>query len=271
MRREMTLFPFEATCFTNIDRMVEEFYDYINSLIEKHCPRHTQHRQLVPPWFSRETSHTVKMLSTARRAQRKKPNSLVLSEKVLRLENMLLELLEKDRCQYQQKLVTTRDTTVIFKHLKSLRKRVTLPKILPLEEETADSTQQKVDLLNRYFQSVFSEKTEDMVANDLPDPTLTNFDVSSKRIRAILKKLDVSNTRGPDNIPACFLKQLAEPLSLFLSAIFRNIKRLGKISNCWKIGAVSPIHKKRLQSKCQKLQTSDIAVYGFEGTRTMYV
>ena len=79
MRREMTLFPFEATCFTNIDRMVEEFYDYIKSVIEKHCPKLTQHRQLVPPWFSRETSHTMKMLSTVRRAQCKKPNSLVLS------------------------------------------------------------------------------------------------------------------------------------------------------------------------------------------------
>ena len=83
----------------------------------------------------------MKMLSTARRAQRKNPNSLVLSEKVLRLENMLLELVEEDRCQYHQKLVTTRDTTVIFKHLKSLRKTVTLPKILFLEEETAYSTQ----------------------------------------------------------------------------------------------------------------------------------
>ena len=224
--------------------MVEEFYDYINSLIEKHCPGRTQHRELVPPWFSRETSHTMKMLSTARRAQRKKPNSLVLSEKVLRLENTFLELAEEVRCQYQEKLVITRDTTVIFKHLKSLRKTVTLPKILSLEKETADSTQQKVDLLNRCFQSVFSEKTEDMVADDLPEPTLMNFDVSSKRIRAILTKRDVSKTRGPDNIPACFLKQLAEPLSLLLSAIFRNIKRLGKIPNCWKIGAVSPIHKK---------------------------
>ena len=186
----------------------------------------------------------MKMLSTARRAQRKKPNSLVLSKKVLRLENMLLELAEEDRCQYQQKLVTTRDTTVFFKHLKSLRKTVTLPKILSLEGETADSTRQKVDLLNRYFQSVFSEKTEDTVADDLPDPTLMNFDVSSKRIRAISINLDISKTRGPDNIPACFLKQLAEPLSLFLSAVFRNIKRLGKIPNCWKNGAVSPIQKK---------------------------
>ena len=97
---------------------------------------------------------------------------------------MLLELAEEDRCQYQQKLVTTRDTRVIFKHLKSLRKTVTLPKILSLEEKTADSTQQS-DLLNRYFQSVFSEKTEDTVANELPDANLMNFDVSSNTIRAI--------------------------------------------------------------------------------------
>ena len=157
---------------------------------------------------------------------------------------MLLELAEEDRCQYQQKLATTRDTTAIFKHLKSLRKTQSQPKILSLEEETADSSQQKRDLLNWYFRSVFFEKTEDTVADDLPDPTILNFDVSSKRIRAILTNLDVSKTRDPDNIPACFLKQMAEPLSLFLSAVFRNIKRLGKTPNCWKIGAVSPINKK---------------------------
>ena len=115
------------------------------------------------------------MLSTARRAQRKKPNSLVLSEKVLTLENMSLQLAEEHRCQYQQKLVTTRDTTVIFKLLNSIKKTVTLPKILSLEKETADSTQQKVDMVNRYFQFVFSEKTKDTVADDLPDPTLMNF------------------------------------------------------------------------------------------------
>ena len=198
----------------------------------------------MSPWFSRETSHTMKMLSTDRRAQRKKPNSLVLSEKLLRLENMSLELAKEDRCQYQQKLVTPRNTTMIFKHLKNLRKTVTLLKKLSLEEETVDSTQQKVDLLNRYFQSVFSEKTKDTVADDLPDPSLMNFGVRSKRIRAVLTNLDVSKTRGPDNLPPCFLKQRAEPLSLFLSAVFRNIKRLGKNPNCWKIGAVSPIHKK---------------------------
>ncbi len=122
-RREMTLFPFKATCFTNFDYMIEEFYENIESLIEKHCPKPTQHRQLLPPWFSRETSDTRKLLSTARRAQCKKPNSLGLSERVLKLENLLLELAEEDRCNYQQKLVTTSDTTVIFKHLKSLRKQ----------------------------------------------------------------------------------------------------------------------------------------------------
>ena len=94
---------------------------------------------------------------------------------------MLLELAEEDRCQYQQKLVTTRDTTVIFKHLKSFRKRVTQPKILSLEEETADSAKKKVELLNRHFRSVFSEKTEDTVADDLRGQTLMNFDAKKNK------------------------------------------------------------------------------------------
>ena len=95
---------------------------------------------------------------------------LSLIGKVLKMENLLLELAEEDRCNYQQKLVTTRNTTVIFKHLKSLRKTLILPKTLSLKEETAGSTQQKVDLLKRYFRSVFSEKTEDVIAQDLPLP-----------------------------------------------------------------------------------------------------
>ncbi len=51
-----------------------------------------------------------------------------------------------------------------------------------------------------------------MIAEDLPDPIFTNFDVSSKKMKAILKNLDVTNSRGPDNIPAYFVKQLAQPL-----------------------------------------------------------
>ena len=62
MRREMTFRGFMHGCMKprkvdrmveelNIDRMVEEFYDYIKSLIEKHCPKRPQHRQLVPPGF----------------------------------------------------------------------------------------------------------------------------------------------------------------------------------------------------------------------------
>ena len=87
-----------------------------------------------------------------------------------------------------------------------------------------------------------------MIAGDLPDPTLKNFDVSSKKIRAILRNLDVTKTRGPDNIPAYFLKQLALPLTEFLSTIVGNIKRLEKIPNCWKIGAVSRVHKSRCRA-----------------------
>ncbi len=57
-----------------------------------------------------------------------KTKQLSVIGKVLKLENLLLELAGEDRCNYQQKLLTTRDTTVIFKHLKSLRKTATLPK-----------------------------------------------------------------------------------------------------------------------------------------------
>ena len=138
----MSLFPFKATSFTNIHHMIEEFYECLESLMEKHCPKQTQHRQILPPWFSGETSHNMKLLCTARRAQCKKPNSLVLSEKGLKLDKLLLELAEEDRGNNQQKLVTTRNTTVIFKHLKSLGKTLALPKTrCPRRDSRVHSTE----------------------------------------------------------------------------------------------------------------------------------
>ena len=58
---------FEPTCYSNIDNMVNEFYVYLNDVIEKHVRRRTTHRQTLPSWFTPETSHLLKKLETQRK------------------------------------------------------------------------------------------------------------------------------------------------------------------------------------------------------------
>ena len=58
---------FEPTCYSNIDNMVNEFYVYLNDIIEKYVPRRTTHRQTLQSWSTPETSHLLKNLETQRK------------------------------------------------------------------------------------------------------------------------------------------------------------------------------------------------------------
>ena len=63
-----------------------------------------------------------------------------------------------DRANYQEKVMSTRNTNVIFKHLKSLKKSPSLPKTLTNGIEPASTINDKVNMLNSFLQSVYSPK-----------------------------------------------------------------------------------------------------------------
>nr|VZI45745.1 unnamed protein product [Spirometra erinaceieuropaei] len=58
-----------------------------------------------------------------------------------------------------------------------------------------------------------------------------------------LKNLKEAKSSGPDNIPAKFLKELANELSRPLAHIFRSSFELGKLPSEWKTANIFPIYK----------------------------
>ena len=67
--------PFEPTCYSNINNMVNEFIIYLNDNIEKCVPRRTTHRQTLPSWVTPENSHLLKKLDTQRKLLKLKPTA----------------------------------------------------------------------------------------------------------------------------------------------------------------------------------------------------
>ena len=86
----------------------------------------------------------------------KKPTSYQKAA-VMKLENLVTESAEADRKDYQENLMSTRNTDVIFKHLKSLNKSPSLPKQIVRGHKVSTLVQQ-VDIVNKFFHSVFSPK-----------------------------------------------------------------------------------------------------------------
>ena len=162
------------------------------------------------------------------------------------MEKLLLEEAERDKSEYQYKHFSSRKTNFLFKHFKSRNKNADIPEVLRFGTVEAKTMQQKANLFNEYFQSVYSQpcKISTRQTSEVTEVLLNNFSVSKRIIRSILEETDETKSRGPDGIPPIFFKKLVEPMSCAFNTLFRTVKRLKAIREDWKIGAISPIHKK---------------------------
>ena len=149
----------------------------------------------------------MKKLNTQCKLVANKPTSY-RKNIVRKFQNVVTEAAEIDRCNYQEKITSTRDTSVIFKHLKCLNKSPNLPKVLINGGRSASNIQDKVNLLNDFFHSVNTPKQSFSIEDiNSMNPTLTNFFISKQKINQIQSELDITKTRGPNGYPPIFYQK----------------------------------------------------------------
>ena len=119
-------------------------------------PRRTRHHQSLPVWYTSDTSNLLKRVETQRRLYQSKPTSYRKQELSER-EKLLLEVAERDKSEYQYKLFSSRKTNFVLKHFKSMNKNADILEVLRFGLVEAEPLQDKANLLNEYFQSVYSQ------------------------------------------------------------------------------------------------------------------
>ena len=161
--------------------MCEEMYDFFYKVAQATIPYRTRHRQSLPPWITPSTSNLMKKLNTHRKLVANKPTSY-RKNIVRKFQNVVTEAAEIDRCNCQDKIMRTRDTNVIFKHLESLNKSPNLPKVLTKGGRSASNIEDKVNLLNNFSHSVYTPKHSFSIEDiNSMNPTLTNFGISKQK------------------------------------------------------------------------------------------
>ena len=190
--------PFQSICYTNINKMSQEFTRYLDGIFDLYVPNRSRHRQSLPTWISCGASNFFNKLKTQKRLLENKPTSY-RKQLVLKLEIQVTDSAEEDRVVYQENLLGSRNTDRIFEHLKSLNKSACLPKVLMNDTKQSSLRCEQVNLLNQFFHSVFSPKTNFSLKDfKVQKPSLTNFDISKNTIRKIMDDIDATKSRGPN-------------------------------------------------------------------------
>ena len=128
-----------------------------------------------------------------------------------------------------------------------LKTKSRVPDLKVSDSRFADSEQEKVDVLNQFFTSVFTREDLSSIPQleerQFASP-LTDINITEELVLNALKSLNASKSPGPDSIHPRILKESAEVIALPLSLIFRSSLSSGMIPEKWKWAHITPVFKK---------------------------
>ena len=112
----------------------------------------------------------------------------------------------------------------------------------------ASSDEEKAEILNQQFSSVFTNEDIDSVPDFDPLPftsTLSNCNISKNMVKKKLSKLRTDKSCGLDGVHPLLLNKLADSMSSPLSIIYNLSLTTGKVPQIWKEGVVTAIFKNK--------------------------
>ena len=130
--------------------------------------------------------------------------------------------------------------------IKSLKKDSCSIQSLKLNDLVVTDGIDKAEVLNSYFQSVFTHELD----TELPDkgpspyPSMSNIDITTQGTAKLLNGLNIHKASGPDLISTRFLKETADVIAPLLQVIFKASLNTGEVPSDWRIANISPIFKK---------------------------
>ena len=212
IRDMMERTPFDSYCWSIVDVVLDNWYYWLEEILEDCVPRRTKHRSCLLPWISRETSHILKRLKTKRKRYHETHPSV---------QDLLIKsnaMAQEDKIRYESQLAATRSSANLFKYFKAFKKEKN-PSKLKWGKEEAHSDAEKVRLFAGFF-------------------------ASTQEISNICSELPVNKSKLPDNLPPILFREVSEHISASLFQIFKKVFQTSSFPSVWKEAIVSPIYKK---------------------------
>ena len=124
-----------------------------------------------------------------------------------------------------------------------------IPPLQKKNKEMANTDEEKADALNKQFTSVFTSTQYESVPLDKQQTEkMPEVNITEKGVEKILKGINASKAKGPDDIHPRVLKELATELAPVLASFFQQSVEKGIIPDDWKKANICPLYKKNDRS-----------------------
>ena len=238
------------------DKPIEEAYGIFIQKFEEAKEKHVPVKQssgntnfTKPIWMKHKTEHAVKkkQQSWIKYLRTKHPTK---KEEYKKARNEANHKTTEDRKDFEKKLAAEvkSNNKAFWKYASSKRKmKKEIPHLKRKDGSLTTNDQEKADVLNEQFASVFTQENTDNVPEfeSIPVNTkLTSITVTEEQVTKLLKDLRIDKAAGPDNIHPYILKNLAETLAKPLTILYNLSLTETTLPEIWKKGIITALFKK---------------------------
>ncbi len=236
------------------------FYEHVDYAVNEFIPTGKAHSKdtVDKEWVNLEVKHASKVKRGKWDSVRKdKGRNPVLYEDWKRLRNISNSLANRRRISYESKIIM--DSKINPKSFWAyVKKRTKKPgdvsSLLNVDGSITMDDQEKANILNTYFASVFVQEPDDNFfienCDDRVDATLDFIYFVEADIVKVINKLNVSKASGPDNLHARVIKECCVIFASIFCVIFKKSLQEGSLPHQWKEANVKAIFKKGKRSIC---------------------
>ncbi|KAF1590602.1 UNVERIFIED_CONTAM: hypothetical protein FQV16_0005669, partial [Eudyptes robustus] len=163
------------------------------------------------------------------------------------------EKIRRAKAQLELNLATAiKDNKKCFyKYISNKRQaKENLHPLLDAGENTVTKAEEKAEVLNAFFASVFNSKTSCSRGTQSPELEDSHREqneapiTQGEMVSDLLHHLDTHRPMGPDGIHPRVLRELAEVLTKPLSTLYQQSWLTGQVPVDWRLANVTPIYKK---------------------------
>ena len=243
-------FDFSTLMYSlDLDSAWNVFKQIVLDAASLYIPRFKSKSSPCPVWFTPLIRHKLNIVHTLRKKNRSF-STFSRKEKLDSAEAELQALMSEAKSDFEHQLIDSfahHNSNKIYSYIRSLSKQRSLPPVMFFDEDDACTIQQKVELFNRFFHSVFSTPTLNLPSiESLPPPSLnclSQISISESDVLKVLKTLDPAKASGSDGIGCSLLKYGCYALFSPLFHLFSMCLLQHDIPTEWKLHTISPIFK----------------------------
>ena len=235
----------------DIDKFWKRWSTHFMSVMQKCIPKRIVPVDRSTPWIDRDIQHDIRLHECLYKQFKASKCQDWLVNKAVR--NWVFSKIRLAKQAIFQSLCSTRNSPKKFwSTMQSLKpNKSPLSTALFTGSITATSAVDKANLLNNFFASCFNP------ADALPsyDPVIVpnippdNLDITTNKVRELLRRTHSHSAPGPDLITAWMLSTFAEELAPSIMSMFNHSLKFGEIPKTWKHSNIVPIPKEANRSE----------------------